>query len=110
VTDTDNLLGDADRPRNARYKRESRGPLHDLITRALPDLVDQEHGVANLHKLAEALEMTYQGVYKWFKPGRQNLISTNRVDRIVEMSRNQSNPPEGFKPVTQADFWDFLPR
>ena len=113
TSDIDTLLGGTEPPQPARghrWKRASRGPLHDLLTRALPDLIDDRSQVANLHKLAAALNLTYQGVYKWFRPGRTNQIAANQVERIVEMSQKQTTGGADFVPVTREDFWDFLPR
>ncbi|MFC5394228.1 hypothetical protein [Bosea vestrisii] len=108
----DDILGSQE-PKQAarghRWKRESRGPLHDLITKALPDFVDDGDSVANLHKLADALDLTYQGVYKWFRPGRKNQIAKNQVQRIVAMSEQQTSGGADFVPVKSADFWEFLP-
>ncbi len=73
TNDIEDLIGGTEPPklvRGHRWKRATRGPLHDLLTRALPDLVDERSKVVNLHKLADALNMTYQGVYKWFICGR----------------------------------------
>lgn len=112
--DYDSLLGTADEnaDRGNRWKRISRGPLHDVLTRALPDFMSTVTGenICDLNKLAAALDMSKQGVYKWFKPGRKNQIPPNQVDRIVTMSQNQKTAGADFKPVTREDFWDFLPR
>ncbi len=114
MTNYDALLGTGDdaTDRGNRWKRVRRGPLHDVLTRALPDFRSTVKGedFCDLNKLAEALNMSKQGVYKWFKPGRANQIPRTQVDRIVEMSQNQKTAPGNFVPVTQADFWDYLPR
>ncbi len=113
-TDYDTLLGTNDEvaDRGNRWKRISRGPLHDVLTRALPDFKSKVKGedICDLNKLAAALDMSKQGVYKWFKPGRKNQIPPNQVDRIVEMSHQQKTGGSGFRPITREDFWDFLPR
>jgi len=113
-TDYDSLLGTDGEigGRGNRWKRISRGPLHDVLTRALPDFKSKVKGedICDLNNLAVALGMSKQGVYKWFKPGRKNQIPPNQVDRIVEMSAQQKHGGHGFKPITREDFWEFLPR
>ncbi len=113
TTEFDALLGDegGSADRGNRWKRVSRGPLHEVLTRALPDFKSAVNGenICDLNKLAEALEMSKQGVYKWFKPGRKNQIPTEKVERIVEMSEAQTTGGPDFQPVTRNDFWDFLP-
>lgn len=104
----DDMLGlETALPLRRSKPRVSRGPLHDLITKALPDLKSPD-GVCDLHKLAEELSMSYQGIYKWFRPGRDNRLPANQVDRIVEMSANQTTGGRGFKPAKREDFWPYL--
>ena len=112
--DYDSLLGLGEKvaDRGNRWKRISRGPLHDVLTRALPDFKSQVKGedMCDLNKLATALDMSKQGVYKWFKPGRKNRIPPTQVNRIVAMSQSQKTGGRDFKPITREEFWDFLPR
>jgi hypothetical protein len=98
---------DDDMPRSTRKKpRSSRGPLHDILTRGLPDLVDKTSipPVCDLHKLAVVLKMSPQGVYKWFQPGRNNAIPFRRVTKIVALSEKQKSGGKAFKPLTLQDF------
>ncbi len=107
--DIDDMLGGDVAPvRKRRKARSSRGPLHDLLTRVLPDLMHLRDHVCDLDRLAEALKLTRQGVYKWMKPGRPNRIPPSQVDKIVKLSANQRNKPAGFKPATREDFWQYL--
>ncbi|TPI86426.1 helix-turn-helix domain-containing protein [Mesorhizobium sp. B2-8-9] len=105
--DIDDMLGMA--PAKKRRKaRSSRGPLHDLLTQALPDFMHARDGVCDLDRLAEKLDMTRQGVYKWFKPGRANRIPAKQVEEIVKLSANQRKRGREFVPATREDFWQFL--
>lgn len=96
-------------PKTRKKPRSSRGPLHDILTRGLPDLVDKTSNppVCDLHKLAQKLEMSPQGVYKWFQPGRNNAVPFRRVTTIVELSSKQRTGGRGFKPLTLQDFSAF---
>lgn len=113
-TEDFDLLGadDESADRGNRWRRKLRGPLHDVLTRALPDLRSDTVGeeFCDLTKLAKALSLSKQGVYKWFKPGRKNQIPRNQVERIVEMSKRQTTGGHDFTPITREDFWEFLPR
>lgn len=88
--------------------RKSRGPLHDRMSQFLPDFVDEGENCCNLQRLAIALEMTPQGVYKIFRPGRTNRVSPNVVDLLVELSSLTKKRSPGFRPATVQDFWDFV--
>lgn len=105
--DIDDMLGTA--PAKKRRKaRSSRGPLHDLLTSALPDFLHARDGVCDLDRLANALDLTRQGVYKWMKPGRANRVPARQVDEIVKLSKNQKKGGRNFVPATREDFWQFL--
>jgi hypothetical protein len=95
--------------KTARNKtRTSRGPLHDVLTIKFPDLYDKKSKVCNLHKLADELKMSAQGVYKWMKPGRQNRIPKAAVDSLIEISARQISGDKSFKSLTVEDVWAFV--
>ncbi len=109
--DVEDLLGTVDdgRPdRGNRYEkaRSSRGPLHDLLTEKLPDFRHETSGVCNLHMLAKVRGITFQAVYKWF--GRENRIPYKQANWLIELSANQKERPEGFRPLTYDDLRPFI--
>lgn len=99
------------RRRTATHKRKDHGELHHLIGRALPYLCDRS-GVANLHKLAEMLRMTYAGVHKWVRPGMdRHKIPPKRVEEICELSEKfalSEEAPDDFLPVRKVDFLPYM--
>lgn len=95
------------KPRRAK-KRKVQGPLHNVLTRALPDMVDAENGMCNLHTLAKALGLSPQGVYKWMKPNRPNRLPKSQIEKIVKLSEKQTTAGIEFVPATANDFWEFL--
>lgn len=109
--DLDDLLGSstAAAPINIRAKKmESRGPLHDVLTRGLPDLKHPQFGVCDLRRLAHELQMSVQGVYKWFKPGRPNRIASATADRLINLSKTQKKRGRDFEPLTHETLWKFI--
>lgn len=110
LDDDDILLGFGAAPTKGKRgkPRTSRGALHDLLTRALPDFVDPVSRVCDVHKLAAELDMTPQGVYKWMRPNRPARIAATQVKRIVALSEKSKRGGPSFKPVTFGDFAHFM--
>ena len=111
-TKDDDILGGkaARKPRDTVYRRKNRGELHTLISKALPFICGPD-GVANLHKLAEKLELTYAAVHKWMPPGEEHCIPPKRAEQIVDLSTDYADSgsaPKGFKPVSKADFLPYF--
>lgn len=108
----DDLLGleDDGRPLNARAKkaRKSLGDLHLLLTKKLPDLVDPQSGVCNLHKIARLRGMTFQGVYKWFKNHEANQLPYAQAIWLVDLSAKQKTGGPKFAPMTLEDIQPFI--
>lgn len=111
----DDLLGleDDGRPHNQRSKkaRKSLGPLHDLLTEKFPHLVDQQSGVCNLHRIARLRDMTFQGVYKWFRRRDQNRLPYAQAIWFVELSKKfaaSKDAPRNYKPMTLDDIGPFI--
>ena len=96
--------------RSNGWDRKSRGVLHTRITRYLPDFIDEGDKVANLRRLSIALDMSYQGVYKWVKPNRPNRITPQIAQMLVELSRltDREKAPKDWRPATLEDFWEFV--
>jgi len=94
------------------WDRKIRGILHTRITRFLPEFVDNGDKCANLRRLSIALDMSYQGVYKWMRPNRPNRITPQVAQMLVELSkltdRKSSKVPENWRPATIEDFWEFV--
>lgn len=91
-------------------ERVSRGPLHLRITQFLPDFVDPGEKVANLARISMVFGITYQGVHKWFKPGRKNRITPAVAQMLVELSHmtDQEKAPLEWRPAEISDFWEFI--
>jgi hypothetical protein len=109
----DDLLGDEDTGRpdtnNRRNKaRKSLGPLHDLLTERLPDLRHPAYGVCDLHELAKLRGMSFQGVYKWFRPNHPNKLPVGQVDFLVDLSARQKDVGDDFVPLSRDDLWPFV--
>lgn len=110
---TDDLGLDDGRPVNGRSKkaRKSRGALHDLLTAKFPHLVDPQSGVCNLHKIASARGMTFQGVYKWFKKQNENRLPFNQAQWLVEQSEKFAESdaaPSGYTAMTLEDIQPYI--
>lgn len=106
------LLGGSD-PKNGKTKLTrrtpvSRGPLHEVFTRGLPDLVNEEHKICDINKLAKALEVTPQCIYRWMPVGKHPTIPLRQADRIIALSEKQTTGSDDFKPLTRDDFIKFL--
>jgi hypothetical protein len=82
------------------------GPLHVLLTKGLPDLVD-EGGVLDTRKLAVLVGISYQALYKWFE---RNQVPSKRIGILINLSKKQKKVKEGFSPLVRDDFWEFLAR
>lgn len=91
-------------------ERKCRGPLHQKITDFLPEFVDPHEKVANLRRLSIAFDMTYQGVHRWMRPGRENRISPQVAESLVELSgmTDPEKAPKGWRKAELADFWEFV--
>lgn len=117
ATQTDDLLGtesgDAPHRRRKNATRKSQGPLHDVLTAALPDMVGPGN-VCDLHKLADRLGITQQAIYKWMRPNYPNRIPFKQARAIVQMSQNQTlsrltaGERHRWHPATEKDFFDFV--
>lgn len=107
IRDSD-ILGSKEEQGRKRlnYSRQSRGQLHDLLSRGLPDLCI--NGVCDLRSLADALGMTYAGVHKWVRPGVSNQIPPAAVKKVVDLSSQQIKGGKAFKPLVRSDFLPFL--
>lgn len=112
MTNLDDLLGLADdgRPLNRRAKkaRKSLGKLHALMTAKLPDLIDPQSQVCNLHKVAKLRGMSFQGVYKWFKNHEANQLPYAQAIWLVELSVKQKNGGADFIPMTFEEIQPFI--
>lgn len=119
TNDINAMLGSDDgRPVAKRRpkKRANLGPLHQLLTEKLPDLIDENGEVCDLHRLAKELALTYQGVYKWTS---QDRLPFKQVKRIISLSQRQKrsklHPSQvefyadsPFEPATEADFLPYI--
>jgi hypothetical protein len=74
-----------------RYKKL--GPLHDLLLKACPPDIE---GNVSIPRLAEMLEMSSWGIYKWIRAGK---IPPTQVVRIVDVSQGR---------VSISDFSPFV--
>lgn len=112
MTDIADLIGfeDDGKPLNRRSKkaRKSLGDLHVLLTEKLPDLVDPQSQVCDLHQLAKKRGMSFQGVYKWFKDHDENRLPYPQAMWLIELSEKQRNKPAGFKALTFEDIREFI--
>ncbi|RID91840.1 hypothetical protein D2N39_11420 [Gemmobacter lutimaris] len=79
------------------------GQLHALLRRGLPDFTHD--GIFEAKRFARTIGVSYQAIYKWFDRER---ISPNRVARIIELSEETTEWPEGFVPLKRDDFWPFM--
>ena len=89
------------------------GPLHKLLTRGLPDFID-ENGVLDVRKLAIPVGISFQALYKWFE---NNQVSAKRLETILHLSANTKKVPAPasnggveWVPLVRDDFWEFLSR
>ncbi len=88
------------------------GPLHALLMRGLPDYIDPNN-ILDVRKLAKAVGISYQALYKWFESGH---VSAKRLNTIIYLSEHSVKIPlpnageQPWKPLTREDFWDFLSR
>lgn len=105
-----NLLDDDVTPKPAPRgaKRTSRGPLHDILTRGLPDLCteDEEGTVCNLHELAKLLGISAQAMYGYM--GRKQRLPKFRAEQIIQMSKTQKTGGARFRPLQITDIWDYI--
>lgn len=101
---------DDGRPVNTRSKkaRRSLGKLHDLLTEKLPDFKDPQSGVCNLHRVAKARGMTFQGVYKWFKDKDANRVPYAQALWLVETSKVQKSGGAKFEPLTLEEIQPYI--
>jgi hypothetical protein len=85
---------------------KSLGPLHDLLLKACPP---NEDGIKSVPILAEALDMTAYGVYKWIKNVK---IPADQAMRVVETSRGPLDPknPDAVREprVVVEDFYPYI--
>ena len=113
-----NMLKKSGRPKAGTHERApkicfERGPLHRVLTEKLPDLRGAG-GVCNLRRLATELNMTYQGVYKWMRPGRKHRLPFDQVKRIVALSERQTlatlseEERAKWRPAIEADFFEYI--
>jgi hypothetical protein len=113
--DVDDLIGLPKAPQQRvvgisekTYRRKNRGKLHELISRALPDFCGKD-GICNLHRLAAALDMSYQGTHRWMPmDGSGDSIPAARAKAIIELSQRQKTGGSKWKPVSMEDFHPFL--
>lgn len=92
-----------------RRQRKCCGILHSRITRFLPDFIDEGDKFANLRRISIVFNITYQAVYKWMKPGRDNRITAQVAQTLVELSAmTEKKPSPDWRPATLDDFWEFV--
>lgn len=72
-------------PRNTTPTPSRLGPLHTLLTDAFPHM-RTPRGVLDVRELAVTMDMTYQGVYKWFTA---NKLPPDRAKQLVGLSRGR---------------------
>lgn len=92
------------RASGTKKRVEYLGKLHELLSKGLPDLIDQ-NGILDVKKLAGHLGISFQAVYKFFK---NDQIPTKRIPTILALSKTQKKGGENFKPLVRDDFWEFL--
>lgn len=83
------------------------GQLHIILSRGLPDYCDPV-GVCEVRKLADALNLRTQTVYKWMRNGHKHRLPKNQVDRILELSKRQLNGGPKFQPLEIQDLWPYV--
>lgn len=93
------------RPKKPKARTEYLGKLHILLTKGLPDMVD-EQGILDTRALAKYLGISYQALYKWFE---REQIPPKRIGGILVLSKKQKKH-EGFSPLVRDDFWEFMSR
>lgn len=88
MNDDRDLLGINDNKYPARRARKQKdlGPLHDLLTRGLPEYVD-EGGMLDVKRLAIDLSVAYQSVYHIFTRGS---ISKKRINQRRTVEAHQT--------------------
>jgi hypothetical protein len=87
----------------------SRGPLHEILTRGLPDLRNKRTGLISMKKLAEALDITKQSVYQnWFYPDRPNRVPATKIQRLIDLSASQKSRPADYEPLTAESLLPFV--
>ena len=91
-------------PAKKARKSKHLGQLNSLLIRGLPDWVNEE-GVLRTYDLAEAIGISYQAMYRIYS---REKVPAKRIKALVELSGETKNPPEGFMPLTYADFAEFL--
>lgn len=102
--------------RVVRKNANDLGKLHALLTRGLPEFV--QDGVLDVRKLATEIGdgISYQAIYAWFERER---LSFRRVQQICQMSRATEprfRPAPKFvdgnlvewQPVVMEDFIEFM--
>lgn len=85
-------------------RTEYLGDLHVMLTKGLPDLVDDQ-GVLNVKRLSERLGISFQAVYKFFKNDK---IPAKRIPMIIALSKAQKTGGKDFKPLVRDDLLRFL--
>lgn len=91
--------------RKKARKVKDLGRLHALLIRGLPDWIDDD-GILMLKEIAKHCGVSPQAAYKWLE--RESLLP-KRIAALVKMSEESRKPfPEGYGPLTKADFWEFL--
>lgn len=83
------------------------GELHKVLSRGLPDYCD-ENGVMMVGRLAAAMQLRTQTVYKWMRVGFNHQIPKFQIDRIIELSKVQWSGGNNFKPLQIQDLWPFV--
>jgi len=110
---SDDLGLDDGRPVNKRSKkaRTSRGALHDLLTIKFPHVIDEQSGVCDLHKIAKMRDMSFQGVYKWFKKQHENRLPFKQAEWLVEQSEKfaeSGRAPADYVAMTLEDIKPYI--
>ena len=78
-------------------RRSNRGGLQTVLLRSCPpDLVD---GSVSIPRLAEHIDLTPQGIYRWIRKGPRGKIPVPQARRIAALSEGRT---------TFEDFLDFL--
>lgn len=75
-----------------------KGALYDLLLRKLPDCLS-ESGNLSVATLAEKLDMSHEGVYRWL---RSDEISKRGRAKLIEISKGLPDP------LTEDDLRPFL--
>jgi len=63
--------------------KHSLGPLYDVVARAFPRH-RTDTNIFDVRRLADDLEMTFEGVYKWF---RLNKLSARAAVRLIRLAK-----------------------